>query len=87
MTARQPRSMASRMPWSALPTRRRLRLRLHLLALSTFGVMGLVVVYAQHKGFSYHRIPFDMAALLCLATVAMIGVRQRRASSINAQTQ
>ncbi len=54
-----------------LLTRRRLRLRLHLTALATFAVAALGMIFFQQKGFTYHRIPFDIASLLCLLTVGL----------------
>ncbi len=60
-------------------TRRRLRLRLHLAALATLALGGMAMLCLQHKGFTYHRIPFDAAALLCLL---MVGLSTGEATSV-----
>jgi hypothetical protein len=66
-----------------LATRRRCRLRLHLAALATFAVMAVAVFYFQHKGFTYHRIPFDIAALLCLMMVGFSRMTRERAPNVS----
>jgi hypothetical protein len=65
-----------------LSMRRRLRLRLHLLALATFAIMAMTMLCLQHKGFSYHRIPFDVAALLCLLTLCLSVAKRDRAPAV-----
>jgi len=71
-----------------LSMRRRLRLRLHLhlLALATLAVMGMAVLFFQHKGFTYHRIPFDTAALFCLTMVGLSNTKRERTSSVTKQS-
>jgi hypothetical protein len=51
-------------------TRRHAPLRHYLLALAAMAGMTLVMVFVQHKGWRYHRIPLDIAGLLCLAVLA-----------------
>jgi hypothetical protein len=50
--------------------RRQERLRHCLLALAALAGMTLLMAFVQHKGWRYHRIPLDIAALLCLAVLA-----------------
>ena len=68
----------------ALPraVRRHARLRQYLLALAAMAGMTLVMVFVQHKGWRYHRIPLDVAGLLCLAALAST---RDRASALNLQ--
>ena len=56
-------------------TRRHARLRHYLLALAAMAGMTLVMVFLQHKGWRYHRIPLDIAGLLCLAVLVSRGHR------------
>ncbi len=60
-------------------TRRRLRLRSHLVALATLAVTGMAMIWFQHKGYTYHYIPFDVAGVLCLVMVGLSGGRRGRA--------
>jgi hypothetical protein len=65
-----------------LSMRRRLRLNLYLLALATFAVMGMAMLWFQHKGFTYHSIPFDTAGLLCLTMVGLSNGKRERTSGV-----
>ena len=66
-------------------TGRRPRLRQPLLALAMFGVMALAVVLFQQKGWSYHRIPLEIAGLLCLAMVVLSGRKAARMHHLTGQ--
>ncbi len=56
-------------------TRRPRRLSHLLLALAALTAMGFALVVVQYKGWSYHRIPLDVAGLLCLAAVVASRIR------------
>ena len=71
---------------AALCCRKRFRgLQLYLVALAVLAVTTLTMFFLQHKGWSYHRIPFEFAGFLCLPLliVALRGQRplDRRAWS------
>ncbi len=55
--------------------RHRLRLRNHLLAFAAFATASLVLIFVQKKGWSYHVIPFETAAGMALALLAIQTVR------------
>ncbi len=67
-----------------LSTRRRLRLRLHVLALATLAIASIAMLFVQHKGYTYHYIPIDIAALLCLLIVGLSAAKRERAANVNA---
>jgi hypothetical protein len=54
-------------------TRRRWPLRHHLTALATLAGMALAMIFLQSKGWSYHRIPYEVAGLLCLTILGASG--------------
>jgi hypothetical protein len=62
--------------------RRHARLRHYLLAFAALAGMTLVMAFVQHKGWRYHRLPLDMAGLLCLALLAST---RDRSSAFNLQ--
>jgi hypothetical protein len=68
-----------------LLARRRLRLRLHLLAYATLAIAGMAMFCFQHKGFTYHFIPYETAALLCLLMAGLSATKPERASAVNSQ--
>ena len=67
-----------------LSTRRPLRLRLHVLALATLAIASIAMLFVQHKGYTYHYIPIDIAALLCLLIVGLSAAKRERAANVNA---
>jgi hypothetical protein len=56
--------------------RRRARFRHHLIAFASLAGMALVLIFLQQKGWSEHRIPLNVAGLLCLAVLVVEGSRQ-----------
>ena len=52
---------------AALRARTGTHLRHYFVALATLGAMGLLLVFVQHKGWGYQRIPCETAGALCLA--------------------
>ena len=59
-----------------LCTQRRGRFHVHLSATVAFAIMGLLLLLVQHKGWSYHYIPFYAAGFLALATAIVAGGRR-----------
>ncbi len=58
--------------------RRRSRgLQYHLLAFAVLAVVAVGMFFLQHKGWSYHRIPFEFAGFLCLPLL-IIALRGQR---------
>ena len=57
--------------------RRRRRLHAYLLAMVAFAVAGLLLLLVQHKGWSYHYVPFYAAGFLSLAMAVVAGGRRR----------
>ena len=41
------------------------------------------MLFFQHKGFTYHYIPFDIAALLCLLIVGLSAAKRERADRLS----
>lgn len=55
---------------AALAARPQTHGRRLFLGLSAFGVLGIALIFVQHKGWQSHRIPFQTAGLLCLGLLA-----------------
>ena len=53
--------------------RRHARLRQHLIALAALAGMALILIFLQKKGWSCHRVPLNVAGLLCLAMLVIEG--------------
>jgi hypothetical protein len=75
-------ALASTLVAIMMASRRRSRLRLHLLAFAVLAAGGLLIVFLQHKGFTYHRILFESAGLLCLAVMASTAERRVAGRSV-----
>ena len=66
-------AVAAALAAALLCARGRARLRHHLVALAALAGMALVLIFFQQQGSSCHRIPLDVAGLLCLAVLVAEG--------------
>ena len=65
--------VAAALAAALLCLRGRARLRHHLVALAALADMALVLIFLRQQGSSCHRIPLDVAGLLCLAVLVAEG--------------
>jgi len=65
--------VAAALAAALLCVRGRPRLRLQLVALAALTDMALVLIFLQQQDWSSHRVPLDVAGLLCLAMLAAEG--------------
>jgi hypothetical protein len=72
-----PAAVAAAAAAAVLTACRQVRLREPLIALAVLAGGGLFILFVQHKGFPYHRIPVESAGVLCLAMLAVAGKKRR----------
>jgi len=76
-------AMAAALAAAMVCAQRRTWLRHHLIAMASLAGMALVLIFLQQRDWSSHRIPLNVAGLLCLAVLVIEGAGSGRPAGDN----